>query len=271
MNEIILYAVDDVILFPYYLRYISNVEEKMKYTDTTEASHLSLPYIPYKGVVLDILRDFVERLPLSSRDLWGHIIEPIKMNQNTIFVNQLVKLSQKPSKIKNSESIIHLLYAAYFLNIRPLMNVFSSYIADYIYPLKTDLITALEHYTAEIKITPMMENNILKYLRLKELGISELTIADHIGLHGQPDIRHGKLDLSGEMLTSLEGLELIVQSEQVTELWLNDNFIGVDKNGSFDTYFRRLTQLKKIHLSGNKLSTFPIQLLQALENVKVVL
>jgi hypothetical protein len=225
--------------------------------------------VPYESVLLTVLSYFVEQLPFSARTHFGQRDE--KINSTTLFINPLVKLAQRPSLAGDNHHLAKLYDAANYLDIKPLIHLFASYIADRIYPLTTSLKIALKAFLPNEEKSLINHKPIEKYLRLKELGVNEFTISDYLGLYGQPKVIHKKIDLSKEHLTSLQGLELIHHPEWIEELVLDHNFLLFDERVDISEYLRPFSNLKKMSLSGNRPSNLPLSSFHSIKNIQLIL
>lgn len=224
--------------------------------------------VPYSRETLSCLLYFVERLVLSARNSYGKSEPILSIDNKTIFVGPLVKLSQKSSTVEKNTDLGTLFNVAAHLKIHPLMNLFASHIADRIFPLHTTLSLALKPFGIKEK---EHHGIFQKHLRLKEMGVSEFSVADFLGLFGQPKIEKNILDLSFENLTSLAGLNLLYAPTQVEELILENNSLLLDDFIPITEHLESLTNLKKLRLSGNKLPHLPLHLFKSLKNIQITL
>lgn len=109
---------------------------------------------------------------------------------------------------------------------------------------------------------------------LKKNDIKELSIAAYVYLYGQPPIENGIIDLHGKNLTSLDGLDLLVdlsQREYVSCIYLDDNFLGLSWFNSDPMRvcpFSYFTKLKFIDLSHNYITELPANLFENLPVLK---
>lgn len=103
-----------------------------------------------------------------------------------------------------------------------------------------------------------------KHLALKELGKSEYTIADYVGLHGQPSLSGlHEINLSNQGLTGLYGVHLLDNPDQVQSILLHHNsLLGMELDPDFPkTPFKRFSNLKYLFLYQNKLTQLPPEFL----------
>lgn len=226
-------------------------------------------YVPYSTKILQALLTFVQSLPMAARDIHGNPQSSKTINQSTLFLNPFIKIAQKRSTIRDPKLLGTLYEATTHLGIKPLMNGFAFYIANQIHPLSTSIDVALQRFSLNMdKINPMP---IEKYIQLKEIGVSELSVSDYIGLYGQPKIVDGCLNLTGEGLTSLEGLEYIIQSSEITDIILDENYILLDPSLPLKKVTAPFSQLKKMSFRGNQPSQLPLNSFHDLKNIQITL
>jgi hypothetical protein len=195
-GSIDLVASDDVVVsFPSYLGTVSHTIRDVLEDIPAGPTPEPIPVTKYPSSLLQLLSQLVKQLPSAARDIHGQQVSAQNINPQTIFVNSLVKQASQPtiSNVSNVDNpTLGKLYdAAFYFNIQPLINLFASTIADRIYPVSSatsleELNTLLVQHGFGDMPHEYLIREIKKYLRLKELRVPELTVADYIGLKGQP-------------------------------------------------------------------------------------
>ena len=225
---------------------------------------------------LALLKKIIAEIIYDARNSEGEKVALENIDNNTIFVHELILGKLKPhiKKLKNEE--LDLLFLAVdYLGIEPLIEGCSYFIAQRIAnsnPLffsnlninilqKELLDNGFSYYTSRQLYA------ILRNAQLMRLGVVERTIADYIGLYGQPHISNNILILNNFKLTSLKGLELI-KNKNLEIIDLRYNYIYNDFD--FDILkkpFESFKNLYTLDLSENHLVFLPDDFLAGLNNL----
>lgn len=253
---------DQPIIFPAYLKWQSPVIERMINSKFKEAREKKIIFRSIHSNVLRELKECVDLLTKAARNNDGEPVAPEKINKNTIFVHSLLEeaLYKKLNKVE-SFKLKQLFQATHFLMMDRLLDAFSYIIAKRIH---TKVYTNTSMSQLEFDqymqiqwgwITEEQYQYIREHLYLIRLGKQKQTIADYIGLYGQPYCNQ-RIDLKKTGLTSLQGVELLRGADKTTTLLLNDNCIidaSLDPNFP-QKPFRYFRNLACLYLSGNQLS-----------------
>lgn len=198
------------IQFPVYLQSVSStIGDATEDLKSQKNEDEPIP-IPASLSTLKSLKKYLAYLPQAARDKDGQPVESTNINKDTLFANRLVKETIQDEVLKEDRAMLNNLYTlANFLNIRPLLNAFSSIIADIIYPLalnkeaqiaeKKEYKDISLEYLRILSIREALKDKgfkkdfpdelilrISKYIHLRKSGIEEFTIEDYIAFYGQP-------------------------------------------------------------------------------------
>lgn len=150
------------------------------------------------------------------------------------------------------------------LEIKPIANFLAYAIVDRLPIESVSLVGALQKHGYGSFVGEQL-GYCKKQLALKELDAKELTVADYIGINGQPSCVKQAIDLSGKQLTGLNGIELL-QNKKVRKLSLQRNrLLGSDLDPDFPKgLFGSFPGLRRLYLHNNKLTAVPKELLKGL-------
>lgn len=277
----IISSANDVVSFPHYFKYISSLKDKEVPSGQPVETRPA-----FETKALNQLNIFVGLLPYAARNTKGLSVDEDKINSHTIFMNAELRdiFAVYIDEINNRE-LDQLFQAAYYLEIKPLENIFAYFIARRI---KQDRFVCDNHgdvvdlegalvrnefelsysLVADLKDGPIDEY-FRKHLKLLAIGLEEYSLEDYIGAYGQPSIVGGMLDLSNIHITSLQGINLISESGKVTCLSLRNNEIldfDIDPESPIHP-FAMFGHLKALYLDHNRLVNLPSDLFKQLNHL----
>lgn len=285
-GDIILISSDgEPVAFPKYMKFVSSVIEESVGRQ-----------VDYQRSVLEELTKYCDVLPKAARDTFGNKVSDRKITKKTLFLNSAVSASVHKllsgGSPRDTAMLFQICDAAHGLKIAPLENAFSFAIAKRIFQPTHDLLASLnkdsyfKHKSSQERFQEAVERaltaeqealseyqheftdvdctknqaSIEKYIHLLLAGAkNEFTIADYIARNGQKSWCHnGQVLLSGNGVTSLEGLHLVQPAGKIQKIDLSNNFIhNTVTDKSLSWAFSRFKRLKHLSLSNNHLEHLP--------------
>lgn len=282
------------VAFPWIFKYVSAMIASLPDEYLEDQTQPDRKRTPFHSSLLQIVSNMVSSLPSAARNVYGisvpitRFVYPtldISPKQDTseeiILVNSEVTKAITPYLAISNPILANLLNAADYFLISSLRSALASTIANrlsrsfkkyrYFSSLLSDdaFKNAVEKALSKDEFGSFSElpfSQILRHVYLRLIGTKEKTVADLIGLKGQPPLDPGnKMNLQFEALTGLLGLDLIIKKDNITTLNLAYNHII---NVDFDyAYFQGYTTLKSLDLTHNKLSQLPERFFTGLSNL----
>lgn len=246
-------------VFPYYSRGLS---EELRISEVEGVVHLDEP-----GYLLTTMSDCLHGLGKIARTDMGESIDFHQINERTIFINRMVSAEIKqylPKRDRNGNAQLgELCELADRLGIKALGNAFAYHIAERIYPIKGTVEGALKTRGFG-ELSEKSLKRVRKYVYFKKEKIQEETIADYIGLYGQPpedeneDLFVTGILMNFKKITGLDGIQFIqkVKQDKNAHLRLDRNYIiGSDLDPDMPTLDR--LHLYILDLSHNDIKELP--------------
>ena len=292
------------VLFPSYIKKLSSKIRKQYNLYNRNSLKLNVD-----GDTLTLFSSLVKQMHLAARNNLGEEVLEEKINSKTIFVNSLLISALLPYvEGQDDDQLFKLFKLADYLNIEPLKNNLAYFLAKRIKEKqdlnkklqgndlkvlrfkssskgkKTNLLSPLKSQKeskdtednakkqtdGDKTLSEFNSGYINKHLYFLNKNLQEFTIADYIGLNGQPSLSHGFLDLSKKKLTNLKGIDLIKNPQKLYKLDLSENeLVGRDINVDFPLKpFFKFKNLYVLELSKNNFDVLPNDLLLGLHNLQ---
>lgn len=270
------------VTFPAYLIELSPmIRTLIQNPITFEVEKNTLRSERFNATILNQLKELLTAATKAARDDQGRVVLPENIDENTIFVHELMQ-RQLPNWVPTLDNAgLRSLYDTVdFLQIQPLKEWLDNLIAVRILRERPQL--NIDNIGAQLRANPIpglgdFNGEQLRYIReyiyLIQRRLTKRSIADWIGLHGQPPREDGLISFWQQGFTSLQGLDRILNPESVWMLSFDgfgrDHILGSDMDPYFPRKpFEKWRNLQRLDLSTNQLRYLPDDLFYGLSNLE---
>jgi len=265
-----------IVHFPTYLKELSKIiDDVLK----EQGEDFEIP-LPFNLRTMCVFNEFVNILPEVAFEEDGEKTKIYNINKNTVFVTKYFKnIAIKKLKHLDLDDIVSLYHLASLLEIEPLTIFFLKIIAKIIrdsialkYPKYTK-VTKKDFNDFLVFIEDNFQKLVIDKLKRERMGIAQedlklfktllyleflaqefYSIKEYIVTNDEKDyIKNTTLNFQNDSLTSLDGIEIIKNKENIQNINLEANYI-LDPTIDFKdrkSPFKDFTSLKKLDLSQN--------------------